>query len=177
MPTYLLIFNKYKEAMTEIRENKKQDHFFLIVSVGLIILLISLYTLIQPTQFGKNSTKVTIGENIITAEISDSEEGRIQGLSGRKSLPENHGMLFVFEEANKYSFWMKDMKFPIDIIWINKGEIVDITYHVNPEATDAKSLTTYQPKESAQYVLEVNANYAREKGIKIGDLVEISGLK
>lgn len=163
--------------LTRFKEKKKFDRFILLSGTGLIILLISLYILTQSTQFRKNSTQVTIGETIITAEIADTDEERSKGLSGRNSLPKNYGLLFVFEEAKKYPFWMKDMKFPIDIIWINKNEVVDITNHAPPETNTKSSLTIYKPKVPALYVLEVNANYVRENTIKVGDEVEISGLK
>ena len=167
MPLRLRTFDQYK---------KKSSLFFLVSSVSLIILLIFLYTTVQPTQIGKKSAEVKIGDNSITVEIADSPEKRSQGLSGRSSLPNNQGMLFVFNEAGKYPFWMKDMKFPIDIIWINDGGVVAITSHANPEIYNDSSLTTYKPKEPARYVLEVNANYTLENNIKVGDGVEISGL-
>ena len=160
MPISLQFFNLYK---------KKSSLFLLVPSIGLIILLIFLYTIIQPTQIRKKSAEVKIGDNSITVEIADSPEKRSQGLSGRSSLPKNHGMLFVFNKAEKYHFWMKDMKFPIDIIWINDGGVVAITSHANPEIYNDNSLTTYKPKEPAQYVLEVNANYTLENNIKVGD--------
>ena len=167
MSLRLQIFNLYKKYNTL---------FLLIPSICLVILLVFIYTTVQPTQIGKISSEVKIGGKSITVEIADSPEERTQGLSGRTSLPKNHGILFVFDEAKKYPFWMKDMKFPIDIIWINDGGVVDITLHANPEIYNNSSLTIYKPKEPAQYVLEVNANYTLENNIEVVDRVRIVGL-
>ena len=107
MPVNILNLREFKSLNTTIskfKEKKNFDKFVLVAGSVLIILLISLYILNQPIQFGENSTKVKIGENIITIEVSDTNKERSEGLSGRGSLPKDHGMLFVFEEAKKYPF-------------------------------------------------------------------------
>ncbi|OGG36778.1 hypothetical protein A2110_01050 [Candidatus Jorgensenbacteria bacterium GWA1_54_12] len=91
---------------------------------------------------------------------------KMRGLSGRAELPENHGMLFVYNRPGRYGFWMKDMRFPIDIIWLSKGfTIVDITPHISPDSFPK----VFRPKEPAQYVLEVNADFAEKHHLSIGD--------
>jgi len=97
-------------------------------------------------------------------EIADTPEEHMQGLSGRKSLPENTGMLFIFDEPSRPGFWMKDMHFPIDIIWIDEDwRIVKIDENLSPEnypeILDSPILV--------KYVLEVNAGYARENNLEI----------
>lgn len=91
-------------------------------------------------------------------------------MGGREKLPENSGMLFVFEKQDYYSFWMKDMLFPIDIIWIDKNKkIIDITHNAKPESYPK----TFKPRFSAHYVLEVNSGWAEAAQVMIGELVEI----
>lgn len=75
-----------------------------------------------------------IGEGVfVKIEIAKTKEDRIRGLSGKKQLDVDSGMLFIFDKPNIYKFWMKDMNFPIDIIWIDKDFIIkDITHGATP---------------------------------------------
>jgi uncharacterized membrane protein (UPF0127 family) len=111
----------------------------------------------------------------LMVEIANNNKERRQGLSGRSSLPQNEGMLFVFEPNGKPTFWMKDMKFPIDIIWINEeGKIVGIQKNVQPESdTPDNDLARYNPPEPVKYVLEVNAGFADTNGIEEGSFAEL----
>jgi uncharacterized membrane protein (UPF0127 family) len=114
---------------------------------------------------------VKIGKNTIDVEVAITSMAQFKGLSWRKSLEEKGGMLFVFSSPNFYAFWMKDMIFPLDIIWIAGDQIVDISKNLPPARSDF--MPTYTPAEPANYVLEVNAGWADRYGIKIGDKVEI----
>lgn len=114
------------------------------------------------------TTELTINNIELTVEIAEKPEDKATGLSGRERLGEDHGMLFVFTRPDIYSFWMKDMKFPIDIIWIGDGkQIVDIHESVSPETYPE----SFRPKAPAQYVLEVEAGFIEEHGIKEGAVV------
>src|SRR3989344_1681259 len=93
---------------------------------------------------------------------------RARGLSGRRSLEENQGMLFVFNTADYYNFWMKDMYFPIDIIWLNDDwRVIDLTENISPKNFPV----TYQPRAPARYVLEVNAGFIVAHRMTIGTRV------
>lgn len=112
--------------------------------------------------------KVVIGEDIfVHVDIATTPAERSQGLSGRPSLGENEGMLFVFGVPGKYQFWMKDMLFPLDLIWIREGEIVDMTVDVPPPGPDGE-LPVYAPFEAADMVLEVRAGFAAAHGLRVG---------
>ncbi len=105
----------------------------------------------------------------IAVELANTPAKRIQGLSGRNALGQNEGMFFVFEKPDYYAFWMRDMNFKIDIIWIDENKkIVDIVKNATPESYPEK----FSPQSPAQYVLEVNAGFADEHKINIGDLVK-----
>lgn len=114
--------------------------------------------------------EVKIKGNIIKVEVADTREKREKGLSGRQSLPENQGMLFVFDTFGYYSFWMKDMNFSLDFIWISGNEIKEITRNVRPE--DYQSPKTLSSKNKIDKVIEVNAGLAEKLGIKEGDKLE-----
>ncbi|MEK6847268.1 MAG: DUF192 domain-containing protein, partial [Nanoarchaeota archaeon] len=86
----------------------------------------------------------------ITIEIADSPEERAKSLSGRESLNENAGLLFVHNQPGIYGIWMKDMKFPIDVIWLDENyRVVDIAYYVRPDSFPK----VFEPKVPAKYIL------------------------
>ncbi len=106
----------------------------------------------------------------LKAEVLRTAQEKTKGLSGRKNLPPDQGALFVYDEPALYNFWMKDMNFAIDIIWLGQDlKIVDITHEAKPESFPEK----FSPKVRAQYVLEVNAGFAKNNSINIGSQVKI----
>ena len=99
-------------------------------------------------------------------ELADTFRKRVQGLSGRIAIEENKGLFFVFDESDFHSIWMKEMFFPIDIIWIDESlHIVDIKKNALPESYPE----VFRPKDRARYVLEVNAGFADEFDLRIND--------
>src|ERR1035437_7103439 len=94
-----------------------------------------------------------------------STEDQEKGLGGRDSLPQNTGMLFVFDMPDTYGFWMKDMHFPIDIIWLNKDMMV--TY-VAQNVSPASYPEVFKPETPSLYVLEVNSGYTKANTIGVG---------
>ncbi len=118
-----------------------------------------------------NYGSVEIAGQKFRTEIARKEWELAQGLSGRKSLSDGSALLFVFESAESHEFWMKDMKFSIDIIWINDGKIIDIKEKAPVPVTHY--LEKYRPKSPAKYVLEINAGLAEKYGFKVGDSVKL----
>lgn len=109
-----------------------------------------------------------IKDKIFKTDVSDTTELLRQGLSGRASIGENDAMLFVFDKSGFHSFWMKDMNFSIDIIWINEQKkIVHIEKEVSPESFPQ----SYQSNTPAKYVLEVKAGMAEKNNFQVGDNV------
>ncbi|MBF0106673.1 MAG: DUF192 domain-containing protein [Deltaproteobacteria bacterium] len=103
----------------------------------------------------------------LQVEIADTDEKRTRGLMERSSLKDDGGMLFVFDSEGALSFWMKDTSISLDILFINaQKEIVYIEQHTTPF-----SLNSIAPNVSAQYALEVNAGFALEQGVAVGDRV------
>ena len=121
---------------------------------------------------------VKIGGASFDVEIAYTPETRAQGLSGRPSLPDGYGMLFVFEYAYEHGFWMKDMLIPLDFVWIGADcAVVEVTENARhpPPGTDARDLTVFTPSAPVLYVLEIDAGVVAELGIRIGDAVSFSG--
>lgn len=115
---------------------------------------------------------VTIGDHMLNVEIADTQDEQLLGLSFRESLAEDAGMLFLLKDKHRYTFWMKDMKFPLDIIWILDGKVFEINPNAQPEpGVKDSNLKIYIPSKPVDTVLEVNAGWAEKNGIKIGDRV------
>lgn len=107
----------------------------------------------------------SVGEEVIYAEIAQTPQQQSKGLSGRRSLSADRGMIFVYDEPGYYHFWMREMNFPIDIIWIDENYIiVDITENFAPQNYPG----TITSKIPAKYVLEVNAFWAKTNHINVG---------
>ena len=140
----------------------------------LVLVIIILIFGVIVSQLKSSSVNVVIFENgvEVVVEVIDTPEKQSKGLSGRPELGQNEGMLFIFPEPKQASFWMKDVEFPLDIIWIGEDlQIMDISINLPPCNTN--SCPTYKPKESIKYVLEVNAGFAEKNSIKIGESVTI----
>lgn len=95
---------------------------------------------------------VTIGSKQIQVRIADTETKQVQGLSGFKVLPPDQGMLFLFTKADSYSFWMKDMRFPLDVVWLtrlsnNTYRVVGVVLNVGPE-TYPHAFTSPEPADA-----------------------------
>lgn len=114
-------------------------------------------------------SKIIINNKIIDIEIANTEEKRTKGLSLHKPLKENEGMLFIFAQPGFYGFWMKDMLFDLDFIWIQDEKIVDLTENVSHNNQEK----IYQPKVPVTQVLEVNSGFVKKNGVKMGDEVRI----
>lgn len=146
--------------------------------VGLILLISALLGLLatgilggsvfphQPESLGLK--KILVAGTPVRVEIADTQEERINGLSGRERIPENQGMLFVFEESGKYPIWMRNMQFPLDIFWLDgRGVIVDAWINAHPDSYPQ----VFEPDDEAYYILEVVAGFSEVYNIEIGDRV------
>lgn len=114
--------------------------------------------------------RVSIAGAEIQAEVVRSAARKAQGLSGRAQLGPAEGMLFLFEEKGVYSFWNKDMRFALDVLWIDGDTVVDISENL-PAFQGAPAVLT--PSAEVDKVLEVNAGFVSAHGVKKGDRVGI----
>jgi uncharacterized membrane protein (UPF0127 family) len=114
--------------------------------------------------YGDKIETVKIGNSEFRSEVVSSDAKIQKGLGGRSGLYDSCAMLFKFPRAGTYSFWMKDMRFPLDIIWILDGKIVHIEKNISEKFSG-----TLSPQVDADSVLEINAGIADKIGIKISD--------
>lgn len=115
--------------------------------------------------------KVRINNHIFYVDVAVTPKQRERGLSGRKKLENNEGMLFLFEDPGLFHFWMREMLFPLDFIWIDGNTIVDLSKNV-PHPTGNESAIELAPKEPVDKVLEINAGTIDAIGATIGDTIE-----
>lgn len=110
-------------------------------------------------QFGGVSLKL---------EFATTTPARVQGLSGRESIPKDYGMLFAFKKSDLHGFWMKDMLIPIDIFWLDdKGQVVTIAHNVSPTSYPR----VFYPQQPVRYVLETAAGFAKAHNISEGAIL------
>jgi uncharacterized membrane protein (UPF0127 family) len=115
---------------------------------------------------------VTVNGIVLAADIAATNEQRARGLSVKDSLAENEAMLFVFDSKAEHVFWMKDMKFPIDIIWIdNNKTVVHIEHDLEPCSSQVLC-PTYKPNDDSLYVLETVGGFAVAHDIVEGTHVD-----
>lgn len=115
--------------------------------------------------------QVCIKDACINVETADSQVSRLRGLMFRQSLDWNSGMFFIFAQEGRIGFWLKNVRFPLDLIWINQDKkIVDI--QANAQPCQAEDCLIYYPHQDASFGLEVNAGFAARHKLKIGDQVD-----
>lgn len=146
-----------------------------IAFLGLVIIIIGGVWLLSPAkQAGVEQEAVlagTIKGHVLELEIARTPEEHARGLSGRARLAENAGMLFVYEQPTLPGFWMKDMYFALDLIWIDaERRIVAVSSNIAPETYPE----VFYPPSPVRYVLEVNAGWVKAHNVSVGDEVETS---
>jgi uncharacterized membrane protein (UPF0127 family) len=148
-----------------------KNHILLCFVIATVIITVAIF---MTNHASKPLVRINSVE--IPVEVVRDEASRQKGLSGRPSLDAKSGMLFIFDKPAIYTFWMPGMNFPIDIIWINNGKVIDISANV-PNNFDPNNPYFYAPSQPAQYVLEVNAGFSEKKNINIGDPVSLINIK
>jgi uncharacterized membrane protein (UPF0127 family) len=114
-------------------------------------------------------TTVLMPKGAIVAEVASTKTARALGLSGRTKMKDSEAMLFIFDVPGKYGFWMKDMNFPLDIVWINNnGVIVWIERNATPESYPK----AFMNQADASYVLEMNAGLSEKFGLYLGSKIK-----
>lgn len=136
----------------------------------IIFLIIIFFLIAHPFKnlTPEDITHAKIAGQNIKVDLALDEKTQERGLSGRESLGEKEGMLFIFPHLGKYYFWMKGMNFPIDMIWIGEDQKV---IYIKKDARPENFLETYGPDVNTKYVLEVNAGFADKFNLKEGDSV------
>ena len=148
-----------------------------VISIVLAIAVvgIALFVYIRTDAPQETSTFVsvpseTLADAAFRFEIADTPAKRERGLSGRPEVPSGYGMLFIFDRADRYGFWMKDMHVPIDILWLaDDGTVLAIEEAVSPDTYP----TPFYPPRPVRLVLETKAGEARVQGWSVGSRIAL----
>jgi uncharacterized membrane protein (UPF0127 family) len=123
------------------------------------------YVLLRPS----GATRIVVGGAIVNVEIASTSAQQEKGLSDRDSMAPDHGMLFVFSTEGEWGFWMKGMRFSLDIIWFDSQRNV-VFMEQNLLPCTPQDCPAYVPPVKALYVLEVNAGFAQAHNITVADM-------
>lgn len=162
------------------------------ISIGTLIPIIDQFPTVSANRLVNNTLKyngkndfldklsqygnltVTIDRYNISAFVADTDEKRSKGLSGVENMSENQGMLFVFNYPSKQGFWMKEMKFPLDIIWLDlNNSVIHIEKKLQP-CTSVLFCTVYSPSKDAKYVLETISGFTDLHSVNVGAKIKIN---
>jgi uncharacterized membrane protein (UPF0127 family) len=128
------------------------------------------YTAQVPLADKDYSHAIELDGNTVRVAVADTPESRARGLGGRAGLAADEGMLFVFLADGKYAFWMKDMRFSLDILWLSsEGKVVSLVERVSPSTYPRD----FVPDVPARYVLELPAGYVGVHAVRLGDTVRL----
>jgi uncharacterized protein len=138
------------------------------IAIPIVIIVIALIVI----NIQNSKGKVCFSSECIDVEVTGTPEERAKGLMYRTSLDSDKGMLFVFEYPDKYAFWMKNTLIPLDIIWLNENK--EVIHIVSAQPCNEEPCPSFGPIEDALYVIEVNAGFAEQNNINIGDKASFS---
>ncbi len=174
--------HQYKKPLeTKKSSSVVRNSLFLILIVGLFFFSMYGYRCLVEkvceseaiTKYMRHDTVLTMPKGTIKVEVANTKASRELGLSGRKEMKKDEGILFVFDTPGRYGFWMKDMQFPLDIVWINQnGVVVSLERNLTPESYPK----TFINEVEASYVLELNAGLSEKLGLYLGSKVKIGEL-
>lgn len=148
----------------------------ILLVLGLLLVFWSFQTVLQksaPAKYqnvGSSASDITtntlrVGDFVLPIEVAQTPEARAQGFSGREEPLSGHGMLFIFDRPDFYGFWMKEMKFALDIIWIDENwQVLGVERGVLPESFPK----SFYPPSPAKYALELRAGDANYFNIDVG---------
>lgn len=131
--------------------------------VGLSIVLIILGSLFF---LQRHSVRLTLVNKVLQARLANTEELRVKGLSGTHTFGVDQAMLFAFDYSGKWGIWMKDMNYPIDVVWLDENkQVIDIYNHMTPNTYPK----VFLPHKDAKYIVELPADFARNNYLHLGD--------
>ena len=140
-------------------------------SIVLIVVLILIFY--SSVYYFNKDKKVCFEENCFFVELSKTQNEKAEGLMFRESLGQDKGMLFIYDEEGKYSFWMKNTLIPLDIIWINsEKEVVHIQHNAQPCIEECGILS---PEGNTKFVLEINGGMSNR--LNIGDKIKFINIE
>ena len=162
-----------KSALVASRRTRALFSTFVIVAVSALFVYALLSSALETAKTTRESHKelrhktgiFVINDETFVVEVAQTEKERIQGLSGRNEMP-NDGMFFIFDKDGRHGIWMKDMQFPIDILWLGSDfAVVDFKENVLPNTYPE----IFVPESPVRYVVEIPSGMLHRLGVQKGD--------
>lgn len=143
-----------------------KKYIYLLISVAILIsIVVFLSKNIAPEY---KISQIVLGGETFNTQVADTPTLKEIGLSYRKSIAQNEAMLFVFQKPGQYKFWMKDMNFPIDIIWLSSDKkIVYVKKNLSPNTYPQ----VFGPTINSQYVIEVTSDTVDRLDLSLGQTI------
>src|SRR6266550_5987392 len=137
-----------------------------VISGVLLLVLVSAVSLV--VTFRNRPVMMSVGDKVVYARLANNDSERTRGLSGSSQLADDQAMLFVFDQDGRWGVWMKDMRYSLDILWLDSGKkVVDIAQNVSPNTYP----TVFSPKNNARYVVELPAGFTDQHQVSVGQAV------
>ncbi len=144
---------------------KRRSSIALIIAMGVLLVVGSTFLLVVLPNLVKPVTNLWLGNGIFRTDLALNEAARTKGLSGVTELAPDKALLMVFPTEGKWGIWMKDMKIPLDIVWLDKDK--KVIYIVKSASLDGSNPKIYMPEKLAQYVIELPAGTVDKMAIGI----------
>lgn len=139
------------------------------VLVAVVLISASLIAYLDIANRHTKADTLLVNGRSFSLEVAATAQSRELGLGNRSSLPADHGMLFVFDHVAPECFWMKDMHFPLDMVWVSSDKKV---VHIEHDVTPGTYPNSFCPVEPVKYVIELNAGMANNADIRIGEALD-----
>jgi len=140
--------------------------------IFLVVFVVAFFGL-KLWQYHWPEADIVVGGEALHVQVARTDYHMQKGLGGRASLGDKHGMIFLFDYRDQHAIVMRDMEFPIDIVWVDQGVVVDIAPSVPIEPGVAESqLKKYRPRIKANVVIELPAGWVEKHDLRIGDTVK-----
>lgn len=154
---------------------KRSHAVTLLYVIGVVVGIVSVLAWRHYQPLGQPSLpKITLREvpgGVLKIEVADEPHELTSGYSRRLPISQGQGMLFLFPEVAPRSFWMKDMRFALDIVFLRDNRVVDVFERVPPPARGQDPVTVRVPEPGADAVLELRAGEAKRRGIGPGTVI------
>ena len=141
----------------------RKDKGMWLIIIGILMIVATTFIYVVLPNLPQSTTDLKLGDGVFRASIAANDTDRAKGLSGVTQLASNQALLMAYPSDSKWGIWMKDMKVPIDIVWLNSDK--KVVYIVKNVAPDDSTSVTYTPKTSAKYVVELPAGTVDSKAI------------
>lgn len=159
---------KANVVVTESAPKLKQRALY--VSVGILLMLILFALPFLYERYTSAKCAILLSGKCLSLEVASDQQTREKGLSGHKNMSTYTGMLFVFETPGQHCIWMKDMKFPLDIVWLNEDKQIE---HIEENVAPETYPKTFCPSENAKYVIELNKGIVGQANLHIGQQLNL----